>query len=74
MGVEMADKQEETRGRKSLAKDEPTVRIGACIPLSLYDYLIDLGERSGKGYSYHVRDACLRLRRNEQRRKKKGKK
>ena len=52
-------KKTETRGRKSLAKGEPTVRVGFCLPLSLYDLLVDLGEKSGKGYGFHIREACI---------------
>ena len=53
----MSGERIETRGRKKLA-DEPTIRAGVCLPLSLYDTLVSLGEKSGKGYGHHIREAC----------------
>ena len=47
----------ETRGRKPLSKNEPTIRAGICLPLNIYDTLVAIGEESGRGYGFHVRQA-----------------
>jgi len=51
----------ETRGRKPLSEGEPTVRSGICLPISLYKRLMEAGEKSGEGFSHHVRLACEKM-------------
>lgn len=66
-------KKVETRGRKSLVEDEPTVRVGFCLPLTLYDLLVDMGQKSGKGYGFHIREACIEKYQSKIKRKTKRK-
>ena len=65
------NEKKETRGRKSLVEGEPTTRIGVCLPLSLFDQLCDLGEKTGKGYGFHVREACEKYIKQVNKRRKK---
>jgi len=52
----MVTKKIETRGRKSLGKGS-TVTAGVCLPEALYKKLVKMGEKSGNGYGFHIREA-----------------
>lgn len=58
-GQQMAtEKRIETRGRPSLS-DEPSVRAAVILPESIYNKLVSLGDKSGKGYGHFIREAVM---------------